>query len=401
MEGPLDLVNKASGVYPGRKDEEQDEDEDIFSSRRHLMDYVTPEGIIKRTGYSDKRDWYLLVIKELYDNAIDWLWNEYPGSTDSKIINKIVIDNKNFNFKIRNTNPKNIPVFEHLQHIFNYEMTYGSKQNEFKISRGTLGDAMKFVLAIPYVLINLDRDKSNDFSDKQWKTPMYIRHNGIEQKVFIVVDEASNTIEAQITPVEQAKKLAHTDTEIEVTYPMLHRPRSVIFNTDTKQWREESPNFVTFEDVVYYCKTQKAGTTDINFEIEIIDKTIEEKDTPAKTEKLVQKATHSISKNWVNIPSVRAYTPQEFRKKIFGVHDKSTSIYKVLRTFREGTQLKKRPDLDVPIATLVKDPKKVRGLYYELRDNSILSKAKSPSKKISLPYSTAGATATEEDKEEE
>jgi hypothetical protein len=34
---------------------------DIFSARRHNMDYVTVDGVIRRTGYSDKSDWYLLL----------------------------------------------------------------------------------------------------------------------------------------------------------------------------------------------------------------------------------------------------------------------------------------------------------------------------------------------------
>ena len=75
------------------------------------MDYVTVDGIIKRTGYTDKKDWYLLVIKELFDNAVDWLWNNYRGATDSKITAKITLDKKYFNCKVRNTNPDNIPVF--------------------------------------------------------------------------------------------------------------------------------------------------------------------------------------------------------------------------------------------------------------------------------------------------
>jgi hypothetical protein len=71
---------------------------------------------------------------------------------------------------------------------------------------------------------------------------------------------------------------------------------------------------------------------------------------------LKQPRTHAISDDWNNLPSIVRYTPQEFRKKIFGVDDKTTTtIYQILRTFREGTQLKKTPDLNMPISTLVKD----------------------------------------------
>jgi hypothetical protein len=404
--GGRDLVKEpAKPIYPGRNggddaQEEQEQEEELFSSRKHHMDYVKPDGIIKRTGYTDKKDWYLLVIKELFDNAVDWLWNNYRGAVDSKITAKITLDKKHFNCIVRNTNPNNIPVFkpQELQNIFDYTMTYGSKQNEFKISRGTLGDAMKYIAALPYVLVNLDRDKSNDFEDLQWKTPLYIRHNGIEQQVVLIVDEGNNTITPHITPVAQAKGLKHTDTEIEVTYPLLDRRFSNAIEVRTNEetgLEEEEVKLLELNDISFYCKQQKAGTTDIAFDIEIIDK----REKPPITEYIVQKSAHAISEDWTNIPSIRAYTPLEFRNKIFGVHDKNnTTIYKVLRTFREGTQLKKRPDLDVPIAQLVNNTKKIKELYYELRNNSRL---KATPKKLSLPYSNVVSSNKEDDDDEE
>jgi hypothetical protein len=45
------------------------------------MDYVTADGITLRTGYSNKKDWYLVYIRELLDNSADFKWKYYPGST--------------------------------------------------------------------------------------------------------------------------------------------------------------------------------------------------------------------------------------------------------------------------------------------------------------------------------
>jgi hypothetical protein len=352
------------------------------------MDYVTEEGIIKRTGYTNKKDWYILVLKELVDNAIDWLWQYCQGRGDSKITLQVTFDNQTFNCKVRNTNPENIPVFKykHLLNIFDYEKTYGSKQNEFKISRGTLGDAMKYIAALPYVLTNLGRDKSNDFEDMQWQTPMYLRHNGIEQELLLIVDEANNTIDAEITPIEEAKRISHTDTEIEVTYPMI------------EQCRQER-DYIRFsmlglDEIKNYCLDHIAGTTDISFEIKFID------NYTLQTDAIIQSRTHAIADGWTNNPSILAYTPQEFRKRIFGVDDKeNTTIYQVLRTFREGTQLKKTTDFDVPISTLVRDTEKLKMIYHMLRDGRL---GKIPSKKISLPYYsklTISRVAKEENEE--
>jgi hypothetical protein len=362
------LINEASTIYQG-KSIAVEEDEEVFSSRRHLMDYVTVDGIIKRTGYTDKKDWYLLVIKELFDNTIDWLWNEYQGADEgAKITAEITVDkNTNlFHCRIRNTNPQNIPIFRNLQHIFNYEMTYGSKQNEFKVSRGTLGDAMKYIAALPYVLANYGRDKSHDFSDLQWDTPMYIRHNGVEREVLIVVDEANSTIDAHITPIDKAVQVPYTDTEIEVTYPIIEEVKQYHFyDTVTGTSTNGSLNI---DKIAFYCKQQKAGTTDISFDIRLIENDNLNESRPTIEQTVTQTAAHTISDKWSNMPSVKAYTPQEFRKKIFGVHDKAnTTVFRVLQTFREGTHIKKRPDLDIPISELAKDHERVKALYYELR----------------------------------
>jgi hypothetical protein len=45
-------------------------------------------------------------------------------------------------------------------------MRYGSKQNLHVITRGVLGDAMKQILALPYVLIHAN-DDGTAFTDRQ------------------------------------------------------------------------------------------------------------------------------------------------------------------------------------------------------------------------------------------
>ena len=91
---------------------------DIFSSRKHSMDYVTADGVILRTGYANKSDWYLLRIKELLDNAIDFLWKNYSGSADASVTVEITTDDSLFHIKIRNTNSRNVPsLSEPISHI--------------------------------------------------------------------------------------------------------------------------------------------------------------------------------------------------------------------------------------------------------------------------------------------
>jgi hypothetical protein len=102
------------------------------------MDYITSDGVILRTGYKNKADWYLLPIREMLDNDIDFLGKHYKGSDKAAISVKVTMDDKLFRLVIRNSNERNIPVFKDLKSIFNYEIRYGSKQDVHTISRGML-----------------------------------------------------------------------------------------------------------------------------------------------------------------------------------------------------------------------------------------------------------------------
>jgi hypothetical protein len=355
---------------------------DIFSSRKHSMDYVTVDGVIRRTGYSDKSDWYLLCIKEMLDNAIDFEWKYYPGTNDAAVNVDITIDDSLFRLKIRNTNSKSIPVFQNLSAIFDYDMTYGSKQNQHIISRGMLGDAAKQIGTWPYVLIHT-KDDGSAFTDKQWEMPLIIRANRTEQHVFTNVDKASQRIMAEVKTV-RGKLLPHTDTEIEITWPVIDDIR------------------LDIRKIERFCRQYIIFTTDISFKFQLVDKTTVNKDDdsaliinndfaqePTKTSKeaitIDAPALHSISARWNNTSSIHSYNPEEFVSAMTSVYDKEgTSVYDVLRTYKEGIQMQKTPDTQISVAELMEDPdkdKKLESFFLKLKQ--ILK----PSERLSLPYS--------------
>ena len=230
---------------------------DILSSRRHNMEYVTTDGVFLRTGHADKKTWYLLCLKELWDNCIDFLWKYYQGAAAGDVIIETEITKINdsmLHVKVRNTNSKNIPVFQNLSAIFDYDMRYGSKQNQRIISRGMLGDAKKQILSWPYVLIHTTKKEGNGngFVDRQWDKPLIIRHNGLERHVFLHVDKGNQTIESEIRlmPV----KLSHTDTEIDLTWPI---PDDI--DLDIHDYIEA------------FCRLSPILTTDISFKFRLVD----------------------------------------------------------------------------------------------------------------------------------
>jgi hypothetical protein len=74
---------------------------EISTSRKHAMDYFTVDGVILRTGYADKKYWYLLPLREGMDNGIDFLWKWFRGADDTFIKIDITKDDNLFRIKIR------------------------------------------------------------------------------------------------------------------------------------------------------------------------------------------------------------------------------------------------------------------------------------------------------------
>jgi hypothetical protein len=270
----------------------------ISWSTGHHMDYFTEKGVELRSGYQNKRDWYLLTIKELFDNAVDFFWEQYPGAPKetAAITANIEIDDSYFRLTVRNSNPDNKPVpftKEDLSNILDFRMRYGTKQNKYNISRGILGDALKQTVAFAYVLRDInnrkkqqqqqsqtgDGDGGDDNNNDQRTTPIYFRANGIERQVTVDLDYAFDEARPIITENPEAK-LNHLDTEIEVTYPIVHEVQEAYTYEKT----------LGLYEIRNFCKQYMIFTTDVSFMITIKDNRSGENNT---IEKLHSKALHN------------------------------------------------------------------------------------------------------------
>jgi hypothetical protein len=115
---------------------------------------------------------------------------------------------------------------------------------------------------------------------------------------------------------------------------------------------------------------------------------------PKATIKIDIPALHPIAAGWNNISSIHSYKPEEFVSSITGVHDKkATLFYDVLRTFREGSNIKKSDNNQVSVADLMLDPDKDIKIEKQYRD---LKNVLGPPKKLSLPYSNIKAEQRKE-----
>jgi hypothetical protein len=340
------------------------------------MDYFTVDGVILRTGYKNKLDWYLLPIRELLDNTADFLWKYYSGSNASIRV-KATINNKLLRLKIANSNERNIRVFSDIAFIFDYDMRYGSKQDVHIISRGMLGDAMKQILSLGYVLLHTN-DDGTAFTDKQWEYPLIIRHNKEEWRIYLDVNKAAQTGRVKI--LKSPETVAYTDTEIELVLPV------------TEQVRKD----LNRDYIEQFCRKYSILTTDISFKFDIsdeIEKPTEDVDIvdielepSAPSGKIITvPALHPISAR-TNINSIHSYKPEEFVTRIMNLHDKSaTSVYDVLITFREGSHIKKTEENKISVAELLSKADRdtrIEKLYRQLKE--ILA----PSKVLFIPYTT-------------
>lgn len=374
---------------------------EISTSRKHSMDYFTMDGFKLRTGYTDKRDCYLLPIKESLDNCVDFRWKYYRG--ENAYVNVDVTRNGELlHIRIRNSNPRNVQVFQNLNEVFNFDMRYGSKQDVHVISRGMLGDAMKQILSLGYILIHFN-DDGTEFAEKQWEYPLVIRHNKQEWKIYLDCNKARQEYVVKLK--KSPKTVPHTDTEVELTLPIIDEVRNTLDRSYIERFCRKYSLLTTdvsfrFHIQVNETKLSRQGqvqtptASTINSSTKATDHDLLTQLVTA-TSRLLSKdasiievpALHPIaaSELWNNPDSIYSYLPEEFMNRIANIHDKSITVYEALRSFREGTNIKKNAKGRISIADLLVNPNmynEIEELYHQMKD------ALPPQRKLSLPYDT-------------
>jgi hypothetical protein len=359
--------NKVTPTQPSKQPPSSEQPKDFNTYKKHGMDYFTEQGVKLRTGLSDKKEWYLLVIRELLDNAIDFLTKYYKGASNTEIGVFITIQGGYIRVMVRNSNYNNVPILQNKAAIFKYDMTYGSKQYLYIVSRGMLGDALKQMLAFGYILLHL-HDNGTSFQDKQWDRPLIIRNNGKEYGIYLTVDRARQSWNVSI-PEEEITDVAHTDTEIELILPVV----------------DEVKESLSLKAITDYCRIYPIFTTDITFRFEIF--------VNGDSSRMDYPALHAIStESWENQNSCHAYIPEEFKTKFVNMDPEDairTRVYDLLKTFREGSKLPFSEDCKhgISIAELCELPDKerdnlIKGYYTQLR------RVMKPPKRLFIPYTT-------------
>ncbi len=295
------------------------------------MDYTTVKGIQQRTGV-EKKNLIAFLLKELLDNALDFLETHGHGRGIEPIVKvivtqeKIIVSNSNFGLESFTK--------DRIKSIFTFDKFYSSKRNIYRVSRGHLGDALKSVICIPYAL-------ATENGIQGWNEPL-VMTDGSNKSFLIrlILDRLKQTIN---TKIEIQPKLTSTNgfTSVEVNFPV-HENHSQL-RTYLRDYARLNPH-ITFDFDIY---------PDLDEE-----NTARERYFLPQTQKLSQ---------WSNRPSIHYYSLPEFQQLIYGIEDNNTIAYDVIRLFREATNIS-RNDTKMTIGQLKHDGEKIIELYSKLRD---------------------------------
>jgi hypothetical protein len=361
------------------------QEEPVFSSQKTRMDYVTLEGIENRTGI-EKQNAYTFVIKELLDNAIDFLETEHIGISrkkDQKAMQTIAAaevqvhiikeDDGFLRVIVVNSNQYGKSVFskDMLQSIFNFETFYSSKRNQYKITRGALGDAFKEILCIPYALAR--EQQQGQQGSMEWNEPLIIttRVNRIQQTflVYLVIDRINQTISSEIEVVAESKSEKQEEsnfTRIEIRLPLIQHL------LDIDKLKKFLTGYVTFNTHIDFIFKIHSGSSDQT-----------NKDDDNITLRFPQ--VQPINTKWSPISSIYYYSLSEFQNFILGLDNNDLQIYNVIqKSFREGSNMKKEPEFEaMTVGKLKKNTQFIKELYNKLRNTM---KPLSTPSSLSLPF---------------
>ena len=242
------------------------------------------------------------------DNAVDFLetqsakdqLKEAVPAAEVKVT--ITKQDKVLRIVVRNSNDYGKPTFskEKLQSIFNSDTFYSSKRNQYKISRGALGDAFKEILCIPYALAQ----KYNN--NIEWNQPLIITTKiDNTQQTFLVslkINRINQTLRTEIEELNGKDEEAESNfTEIEVRLPIIE---DIL---DLDKLSSFLIDYATINTHVSFTFSLPASSSSSSLNQTYIQNT------------LSFPKIQLINTRWTNISSIYYYSLSEFQNFIFGL----------------------------------------------------------------------------------
>ncbi len=322
----------------------------FISSRPWVMDYVDVNGLGNRIGLPKDR-FIEFIVKETLDNALDFMEKEAPRlikkygvfAPELKVI--VTKESNYLRIRILNSDCETSGFTElFIRSIFNFHESTGSKRNQFKVTKGWLGDALKAICGIPYAL-------THEVGNDNWNEPLIITSRNKQFRIRPVIDRAKKKLDADVKVVELSDQ-ASSFTEFEIRYPVVEGEEEII----TKLLNL----FLRFALINLH----------ITFTLELPG--MDRLDIPA---------VQTISEKWSNQISIWCYSEKDFEDLIIDLQNEDMMAYSILKEFREGTNISKE-EASITIRELKYNKPEIKRHYSILRNRPYVPKRKT----LDLPF---------------
>src|SRR5262249_20849115 len=211
--------------------------------------------------------------------------------------------------------------------------------NQYCVTRGVQGDAMKKMSTMGYAL------------DNKWNEPLIIQHNKKVEKIYIQVDRK----QGKITPkFEETNPIEETDTEIVIIMPPI----------------KDDYDYKALKGL---CEEHALFNTHISYRFHFNEY--------GNNSTIELNACHPIAKEWDNPNSVYCYSETDFGDFFNDIYAQKMSVYDALSKsrFRELRQPDSRFDY-MKNVTLKLTPEITAKIYHDLNKSML------PMSKLSVPY---------------
>jgi hypothetical protein len=261
----------------------------IATSTRQIAGYFTVSGIQNEISLPE-RDRPRFALKELLDNAYDWLNDYYPAPPNDNRkryigarirIDKIPKDPNStriFRLTVRNSNVDQIEAFteEILNQIFDFTQWTSTKRDQNRMTAGELGDYLKRHAGMAYASwTNIahrpaddEEGEEEEYTDEQvrWEEPMIFRFNGKEYHVFVYYNRYTGEPKSEVKYAGPSYAIDYT--EVECTLPVSRNTCKGIVNDDNDDG-DESKSEPLFDGLHRYYKIYKPAKRQIKFSLDL------------------------------------------------------------------------------------------------------------------------------------
>ena len=353
---------KDSGSSPNPPDQVSLEDknkrlagvpqEQLFFTESMIMDYVTLKGIENRFGVK-RQDIPVTIFKELFDNALDHVETLALTSSNHDFIPEIHVQISRYGdgitLQVSNPDITSNFTFERIQSIFNFNNFTSTKRNQYKISRGALGNGLKAILGMSYALA------TESYNYDGW-SPLKIKTGKKQYSIRLEVDDI-NRKDRPISPDINTEE-CDADNKISVEIDIPIDGKSILSEMETINLLTQTFRNYTILNPHIAMNITVHG---------------EPRSFPQ-----VQK----IKTDWNNLDSIYHYSCKEFENLILSSGADDLTLYDFVSNsirLTESSKLKKR-DWNIPISEVLNNRTLIHKLYLKLR------KLGGPKEKLDLPY---------------